>query len=196
MGAPNALTFSCLMPRRWKTAKLCLGFVGAGASRFCLKTVNIKDASGFATCGVQRHSVKFQPEPGTLYPRGNEICAYCSPAFPVELVPEGRYAEIITSKHSVAEWSLIFKDFADNITASSTNVRQGLKLDFDVEVQLKTPAKAQGSASALEGFLFYSPPGLGGLGDSVEDWKVDAETFGLPTSLVNFHKGTELFLQD
>ncbi len=36
---------------------------------------------------MAKHANKFKPEVGTFYPKGNDICAYCLPAFPESLIP-------------------------------------------------------------------------------------------------------------
>ena len=90
---------------------LCLGFVGSGQDnkRFCLRPATIHDSSGRRFCGVQRHLTPFEPSDGTFYPRANEIIAFCSPCFPLAVVPLGDLEFAKQSKRSIQEWATMFK---------------------------------------------------------------------------------------
>lgn len=182
--------------------KLCLGFVGSGVRRFCIKPIATKDPKGVWTCGVLKHSNKFKPDIGTFYPKGNKICAYCEPAFPKALVPPAKMSEILTSKHTIAEWAVIFKEFEDAHAAFTGRDDIGVKASFDSRVPLKTPAKRSSNADDHNGFLYYTPIGLKAVlqqpdlgNDILADWVSNPPAF-LPPELSTFIRGTRSFLLD
>jgi hypothetical protein len=65
------------------TVDCCFGFVGAGARRFCLESL----ADGGSTCGVAKHSSKFQPILNQDYLQGVDSMAFCTLCFVESLVP-------------------------------------------------------------------------------------------------------------
>jgi hypothetical protein len=73
-GAEHACLF-LFDATRMANCSLCLGFVGSGWRRFCLKSASVQDLAGIWSCGAQKHAYKFTPEPNTFYPWGNETCA-------------------------------------------------------------------------------------------------------------------------
>jgi hypothetical protein len=182
--------------------RLCLCFVGSGGRRFCLKSVSVRDASGSWTCGIQKHSNKFTPEPDTFYPRGNETCAYCTPAFPLTLVPISRVDEVKTSKYTISEWSLLFKEFSDNNVTAATafNTVASIKFAFDPSIPLKTPAKGKLAPYDSDRFLFYTPSGIQRIinQEATNDhgWWSDDAASPLPQDLLSFCKSVRSFLLD
>jgi hypothetical protein len=151
------------------------------------------DTSGAWTCGVIQHAAKFQPTPATFYVRGNEFVAFCSPSFPVDVVPANKLDSVIKAKNTVADWSSLFKEFVDFRDASSVN----LYLGYDVSVPLKTPAKAKNSTAESDGFQLYMPAGLEFL--SMEDTangQLSEEATSLPKDLQTFVRNVRAFLMD
>jgi hypothetical protein len=88
---------------------LCVGFVGAGCKRVCLKerlSVNL-------TCGVAKHANKFQPAAGHLYLCGIDTTAYCEPAFDEAIVPPEFRGAVGLSAKSMTEWKELFQAYAE-----------------------------------------------------------------------------------
>jgi hypothetical protein len=145
---------------------------------------------------------QFKPAIGTFYPKGNEICAYCEPAFPEALVPPTKISEILTLKHTITEWAVIFKEFEDDHAAFTGRDDIGVKASFESRVHLKPPAKRLSNANDHNGFLYYTPSGLKSVlqqpdlgNDILADWISNPPTF-LPPELSTFIRGTRSFLLD
>ncbi len=62
---------------------LCFGFVGTGGRRFCLKPLK----KGSLTCGVAKHSVKFEPRFKHFYLKSTDGIGLCEPCFAESIVP-------------------------------------------------------------------------------------------------------------
>ena len=58
--------------------------------------------------------IQFEPEEDTFYPRANEIIGFCSPSFPMKVVPDDKLLMVKTTKRSIAEWSHLFKTFVED----------------------------------------------------------------------------------
>ncbi len=151
---------------------------------------------------MAKHANKFKPEVGTFYPKGNDICAYCLPAFPESLIPAFKLDEIKTTKHTIAEWSSIFQDFADASANASGDTDIGLKLNFDPKVPLKTPAKRSTTEDNSNGFFYYTPSGLKSIlhqtnfcNEDMDEWLADPP-ITLPPALVIFVRNVRSFLMD
>jgi hypothetical protein len=180
--------------------KLCLGFVGTGGRRFCLRPIIGTDSKGIWTCGIAKHSSKFKPVPGSFYLRGNDTCAHTVPALPSTFVPPGRLADILASKHTIAEWTNIFTELTNAPLDSSSGVR-GLNLDPDITVSLKTPANPPSTYDPSTGFMFFSPSGLNLILNQVSDdegrpsWLSNPPA-SIPSDLLGFLRGVRSFLMD
>ncbi len=135
---PNGRTFFFVDP----AIRLCYGFVGQGGKRFCLKSVK-DESGGIHTCGVAKHSNKFNPSNDMFYLKGNETSAFCSPAFPTILVPEDYKGEIRSLKKAAEEWKQLFKEWSNQVSATSNqdDVENGVAFDNDIKIELKTPCK-------------------------------------------------------
>jgi hypothetical protein len=58
-----------------RSGSICLGVVGTGGRRFCIKKVGL--------CGAKSHVVmKFSPTMDTFYLKGNDTCAHTVPSLP------------------------------------------------------------------------------------------------------------------
>jgi hypothetical protein len=168
---------------------VCLGFVGQENLRFCLRPATLQDsASGKWFCGFQRHLVQFEPVSDTFYPRANEIIAFCTPSFPLSVVPADKVLMVKTTKRSIPEWSQLFKSFLDG----SSNVATGAirQIGFSTTFPLKTPSKnIIESPSACTSDL-TTPAGLqqieeGSYSISDSAWESLVELAGVP-GLQNF----------
>ncbi len=177
--------------------KLCLGYVGSGNKRFCIKPVIATDQRGIATCGVSKHTSKFQPIPDTFYPRGNDTCAHCVPAFPTALVPNDQWDSIMTAKHTTTEWSVIFKRFKDE--SPSANDGDKPSSAVDTNILLKTPAKTKPTQDddLFSEFYYYTPSGIKTVQEakSLGAWWLD-DSLPLPADMVQFFKAVRSFMLD
>jgi hypothetical protein len=171
-----------------KSKSVCLGMVGSGGRRFCIKRIG--------SCGAKSHSVKFAPVPNTFYLKGNETCAHTQPCLPGSLVPTEELAVIQASKHSVEEWTSIFTRYSDSKTNDG---RDGLQLsDLFNKVNLKTPAKPANGPSAETDIMVYSPKGIRQiLADAKdnEEW-LDSEQVNMPLEALKFLRHVNTFLAD
>jgi len=99
-------------------APLCLGFVGLGRKRFCLKP----KADGAPSCGVAKHSIKFSPSSGSYYLRGVDSTAFCEPSLAQVLVPEEYRGQIGLLAKTMSEWKDVFRSYLEQAT-DVTNIQ-------------------------------------------------------------------------
>jgi hypothetical protein len=134
-----------MLARSWA---VCLGFVGHGGRRFCIKKVG--------ACTAKSHSAKFNPSPNTFFLKGNDSCAHTQPNLPASLVPLSELAVIQASKHAVDEWTGIFACYGD----SKPKVEGLVPSDLFNKVPLKTPAKPITGSSVESDLMVNSLKGL------------------------------------
>jgi len=169
-----------------RSGAVCLGFVGSGNRRFCIKKAG--------TCTAKSHAVKFDPVPGTFFLKGNDSCAHTQPNLPASLVPPAELAVIQASKHTVDEWTGIFARYGD-----ANSEGEGLiPADLFNKVPLKTPAKPAAGTSIEADLMIYSPKGLRHIlanATDNDDWFESDQTI-LPRDIATFLKHVNSFLVD
>jgi hypothetical protein len=181
---------------------LCLGFVGLGQDnkRFCLRPATVQDASGRWFCGVQRHLTPFVPIHGTFYPRANEIIAFCSPCFPLEVVPLGDLDILKNSRQTIQEWATILKGFLVKDVNQDPPVNSLRQMGFGTVVPLKTPSRSLGPLEGLDRFPYYTPEDIRSLliaqDKDEEDWDDMLATQSLPRDVVGLLKAMKDFMID
>jgi hypothetical protein len=119
--------------------RLCLGFVGTGGRRFCLKSTK----GGGTTCGVTKHGTKFVPTQGHVYLHSNDTTAFCKPCFPERLIPMELHDNFKTAAKTIEEWKQLFTDFlhdAETQPGQDSETTRFLFPDLD-KFALKTPKK-------------------------------------------------------
>jgi hypothetical protein len=90
-------------------ASLCLGYVDSAGLHFCIKPVLVGKSDG--TCGVGKHISKFQPDQSFYYLRGNDVTAYCLPAFPQARLPSEIQLQLPMLKKTNQEWKDLFSRY-------------------------------------------------------------------------------------
>jgi hypothetical protein len=204
-GAKRAHLFLFEAAAQQGEMRVCLGFVGQENKRFCLRQVTVQDpSSGIWFCGVQRHLVRFEPQDNTFYPRTNEIIGFCSPSFPIAIVPVRKLEEIRIEKKTIQEWAWLFKSFLTD--TEDEDAPSPLKqLGLSVPVPLKTPSKHEDALLGLDRLIFYTPDGVkdvvrasqlnqSGLG--ITSWDAMDTIPGLPSDVFAFLKSTNAFMLD
>jgi len=83
--------------------------VGLAGLRFCIKPVLAGKSDG--TCGVGKHISKFQPDQSFYYLRGNDVTAYCLPAFPQARLPSEIQLQLPMLKKTNQEWKDLFSRY-------------------------------------------------------------------------------------
>jgi hypothetical protein len=142
----HLFSFSSALPC---SGTICLGVVGMGGCRFCIKKT--------IACTAKSHANKFSPAPNTFYLKGNDTCAHTQPCLSVALVPPNEMPVIQASKHSIDEWTGIFACY----TESKSPAKEGLRpAELFNKVPLKTPAKQANASSAESDIMVYSPRGI------------------------------------
>jgi len=153
-----------------RSRTVCLGVVGSGGCRFCIKKNR--------TCTAKSHALKFGPTKNTFYLKGNDTCAHMQPCLPGILVPPNELPVIQASKHTIEEWTNIFACYGETRTDDG-----GPKpLNMFNKVTLKTPAKSSTTSTTDADLVIYSPKGIreimfdfqddDWLGSLVEDFSV------------------------
>jgi hypothetical protein len=174
-------------------APLCLGFVGSGRKRFCLKP----RADGAPSCGVAKHSVKFSPSSGSYYLRGVDSTAFCEPSLAQALVPEEYRGQIGLLAKTIGEWKDVFRSYLEQARDAS-NI-QLMVNDGSKSLVLKTPKKDRASSS---GFAEIIIPGeLKAIVNQIDDlplqslwWEEDGLGEVLSMSLFSFLQDLRAFL--
>jgi hypothetical protein len=170
---------------------LCLGFVGSGCKRFCLKVVS----GDSGTCGVAKHSHKFIPSHRHYYLRGVDSTAYCEPTLSQDIVPEEFRGTIGLTAKSMTEWKDVFRAYAEDISQGSPlQARLGLP-----SIVLKTPKKDRNNGDSFANIII--PTELRAMANQVDDlpgsafwWEDDGVLDVLPSSLVSFLQDLRSFL--
>jgi len=175
---------------------LCLGFVGEGGKRFCIKLITSGgDSESGGTCGVNKHVHKFQPDPDLLYLRGNDSTAYCQPAFPRAVLPPEVLSNINAVKKTNQEWKELFayyEDPNDIVQPASSGVPR---------LTLKTPKKSAPQLTDGGSTPVLVPAPLKDIlmqADILPSqywwWNADDETSLLPGPLLQFLRDLQNFL--
>jgi len=174
-------------PTLARASSVCLGFVGPGGRRFCIKRVG--------TCGAKSHSAKFKPAIDTFYLKGNDTCAHTQPCLPASMVPPDKLAVIQAAKHSVGEWTSIFTRYAD---IQDKDVGKVQPTELFNRVALKTPAKPSTDSDASADIMVYSPRGIRQiLADTTSNdgwWELKQEY--IPDEIMSFLRNVHVFLTD
>jgi len=175
----------------------CLGFVGVGGKRFCIKPVLPFDAATGVrptTCGVGKHVSKFGPDPDFLYLRGNDATAYCLPAFSQHSLPPEILVDVKSMTKTNQEWKELFAKYQD------PDQPQGLTDLGVAKLALKTPKKAR-SAAVPDLPSVYVPDGLKEismqadiLAEEYHWWTTNDDDSLLPGSLMQFLRDAREFL--
>jgi hypothetical protein len=87
---------------------LCLGAIGAGGRRFCIKP----RMDGGSTCGVLKHSTKFDPQVNHYYLCSNDTMAFYEPCLLQAWVPAEFRGNLVSTKKTIEEWKQVFSDYA------------------------------------------------------------------------------------
>jgi len=181
--------------------RVCLGYVGQENLRFCLRHASIHDpTTGKWYCGVQRHLAQFEPVDATFYPRANEIIAFCTPCFPLALVPPDKVAMVKTTKRSIQEWARLFKSFLEDSETGEPDVAMR-QIGFATTVPLKTPMKAANPSPSSVPFSYDTPAGIrrieqGPLAIDGTTWASVLDIAGIPDDLIHFLTATRDFMLD
>jgi len=169
-----------------RSGSVCLGLVGVGGRRFCIKKVS--------NCGAKSHSIKFAPIEDTFYLKGNYTCAHTTPCLSALLVPPEELVVIQASKHTVDEWTNIFTRYSENLPMVGVAV---VHPELFNKVALKTPAKSTNPAMEAD-IMFYSPRGIRQILANAQDsdlW-VDLKHESIPTEIMTFLQNVQTFLMD
>jgi hypothetical protein len=169
-----------------RSGSVCLGLVGMGGRRFCIKKVG--------TCGAKSHSVKFAPTVDTFYLKGNDTCAHTTPCLSALMVPPKELVVIQASKHTVDEWTNIFTRYSENHSKVGGVVVQP---DLYNKVALKTPAKSTNPSSEAD-IMYYSPRGIRQILAEAQDsdlW-LDLKHESIPNEIMSFLRNVHTFLMD
>jgi hypothetical protein len=176
------------------TVCLCLGFVGSGGRRFCIKPLK-GDA---VTCGVQKHSSKFTPSDLHFYFRGQDSTAFCEPCYSESIVPEEYRENILTTTKTFDEWKQVFSDYLEYESQDNAVSAQATatKLIFPdpMKLALKTPKKPLGQVaqSLASDFVSIIPPEIEAIKEQAflpsrsHWWVEDAEDSIMSSSLFAF----------
>jgi hypothetical protein len=133
-----------------RSGTICLGVVGTGGRRFCIKKAT--------SCGAKSHATaKFSPSLDTFYLKSNDTCAHTVPSLPARLVPADELAVIQASKHTVDEWTDIFTRYSEPRRLDGDEPVEPAELIN--KVVLKTPAKSS-NYTAEEDIMVYLPRGI------------------------------------
>jgi len=170
-----------------------------GAKCFCIKHVLPYDETTGVrptTCGVGKHTSKFEPETDRCYLRGNDATVYCQPAYWQNSVPPEVLIELKTMKKTNQEWKELFGKYQDPDQAQTLSVLGVSKLE------LKTPKKARfGVIAELQ--PVYIPESLKEisiqaniLSSRYHWWTTSDDESLLPGSLMQFLREIRLFLMD
>jgi hypothetical protein len=172
-------------------AALCLGYVGSGGKRFCLKA----RVDGAATCGIAKHSSKFSPSVGCYYLRGVDSTAYCEPGLPQAFVPEEFKGQFGLTAKTIAEWKEVFQSYAEQ--ASGTTVTESV--DGLRSIILKMPKKVRTPSSSFAEIII--PGELKSIVNQIDDlpnqaywWEEDGLAEVLSSSLFSFLQDVRSFL--
>jgi hypothetical protein len=170
-----------------------------GAKRFCIKPVLPYDETMGVrptTCGVGKHTSKFEPEPNQCYLRGNDATVYCQPAYWQNSVPPEVLIELKTMKKTNQEWKELFGKYQDPDQAQTLS-------DLGVsKLELKTPKKARfGVIAELQ--PVYIPELLKEISIQADIlsshyhwWTTSDDESLLPGSLIQFLREIRIFLMD
>lgn len=122
--------------------RLCLGTVGAGGRRFCTKP---RLENGL-TCGVLKHTTKFDPQGYYYYLRSNDAMAFCEPCLSRDLVPVEFQENIASAQKTIDEWKQLFTDYS-LMAGSGGNPEDAGPTQYVFPdpglLSLKTPKKVQ-----------------------------------------------------
>ena len=128
--------------------RLCFGFVGNGGRCFCIKPIK----EGSSTCGVLKHSSKFEPALRHFYFRGHDSTAFCEPCYSEDIVPQEYRANILSTAKSIDEWKQVFSDYEEDAigtTLPSQEAPTRFVFPDPMKLTLKTPKKPSFQAETL-----------------------------------------------
>jgi hypothetical protein len=128
--------------------RLCFGFVGNGGRRFCIKPIK----EGSSTCGVLKHSSKFEPVLRHFYFRGLDSTAFCEPCYSEDIVPQEYRANILSTAKSIDEWKQVFSDYEEDAIGTTLPSREAptpFVFPDPMKLTLKTPKKPSFQAETL-----------------------------------------------
>jgi hypothetical protein len=179
------------------SVRLCFGFVGSGARRFCLKPVK---SDGF-TCGVSKHGAKFEPKLCHFYLRSNDMTAFCEPCFSESIVPDEFKANIRTTAKTVEEWKQLFTDYLHDADGQAVVDVEAARFLFPdpLKFGLKTPKKiplfeGEFPAVTIPSELLEIKEQATVLPVDQYWWEEDDSTSILPSPLFSFMKLLRAFL--
>jgi hypothetical protein len=116
---------------------LCLGAVGSGGRRFCIRP-KVDDSS---TCGVSKHVAKFEPTLGHYYLKSNDAMAFCEPCLSQDLVPPEFCGNMLTTQKTMEEWKQVFVDYAGITVPNALEQPTQYIFPDPNRLALKTPKK-------------------------------------------------------
>jgi hypothetical protein len=123
-----------------------------------------------------------------------------TPSFPLALVPPNKVVMVKMTKHSIQEWSQLFKSFLEDVPpAESTDAL--CQIGFSMTVPLKTPSKSSASAANMDSLTLVTPEGIRSIimGAPVLEasmWDSVLDMAGIPEDLIVFLKAAREFLLD